>query len=70
VVLDRCYKRVTAMNLKDICTRDLVMELRARDDVQEVVNERSMCNWSVGVDRGDLLVGKGEVIILAVEGLF
>jgi len=58
------------MRLKDITTYDLINELRSREDIGVVVNDRSSCNYAVSVDKGDLYVDKGEAIILIAKGLY
>jgi|GEM_PF-3180762 len=61
--------------LSDICTRDLVEELRSREpfdtDINVVVNERASGVWVVSAPgQKEPLVGKGEVIIISVKGLY
>ena len=58
------------MQLSEIKTYDLIAELRSREDIGVVVNDRSSCNYAVSVDKGDLYVGKGEAIILIAKGLY
>ena len=58
------------MDLSKIPTRDLVDALQGRDEAQYVINDRSSSNFAVSIDKGDLLVDKGEAIILVVKGLY
>ena len=63
-------KEVVDMDLSIMTTRDLVETLKDRDDVQYIVNTCSSCNYSIAIDKGDLLVDHGEAIIIIVKGLF
>lgn len=58
------------MNLSKVKTYDLIAELRNREDVGVVINDRSSSNYAISVDRGDLYVDKGECIILICQGLY
>ena len=40
------------------------------DNIQCVINDRQSKNFSVAVDGGDLLVDKGEAMIVIFKGLF
>lgn len=49
---------------------EMLKRSKVSDSIQTVINDRQSANFSVAVDRGDLLVDKGEALIVVFKGLF
>jgi hypothetical protein len=58
------------MDLSKVSTRDLVDALQDRSNVEYITNVRSSKGYVVAVENGGMRTGQGEVIILAVKGLY
>ena len=58
------------MDLSTVCTRDLVDELRERDNVQYVINERSSSTTVICAGRKEPIIVNGENIALSIKGLW
>jgi hypothetical protein len=49
---------------------EVLKRSKVSDSIQVVVNDRQSANFSIAVDRGDLLVDKGEAMIVIFKGLY